>query len=277
MRSFTRQLFAVVLLAFAMSARAQVLARPGWAGSGVSIEPWWRRAVFYRITPSLYQDSDGDGKGDLHGIVQRLDYIQSLGVDAILLAPPIQPEGFDDLARAASQHHLRLLVEIPTPDAAEARLWLNQGAAGLYVDIDGTKTNAGPVLRELRRLTDSYPGERILLTGAAGSHAGADGPELVAAQVMTSSLQASALRLQLVAQVDGFDTTNPLLQLQGIATSDTTSGADETLATMLLTSRAAGDLRCGTRTWAAVARRQAGGDAVDAFEQDDDARGGCDP
>ena len=52
-----------------------------------SNDPWWKHAVFYEIYPRSFQDSDGDGIGDLNGITQRLDYLQSLGVDAIWLSP----------------------------------------------------------------------------------------------------------------------------------------------------------------------------------------------
>ena len=48
---------------------------------------WLRDAVFYQIYPSSFQDSDGDGYGDLKGILSRLDYIQSIGVTAIWLNP----------------------------------------------------------------------------------------------------------------------------------------------------------------------------------------------
>ena len=52
--------------------------------SGLAKDPtWWRCAVIYQIYPSSFQDSNGDGIGDLAGIVQRLAYIASLGVDAI--------------------------------------------------------------------------------------------------------------------------------------------------------------------------------------------------
>ena len=44
---------------------------------------WWRGAVIYQIYPRSYQDTSGDGIGDLYGIAQRLEYIESLGVDAI--------------------------------------------------------------------------------------------------------------------------------------------------------------------------------------------------
>jgi alpha-glucosidase len=51
------------------------------------VEPWWRHAVIYEIYPRSFQDSNGDGTGDLNGITQRLDYLQELGVDAIWIAP----------------------------------------------------------------------------------------------------------------------------------------------------------------------------------------------
>ena len=60
---------------------------------------WWRGAVIYQIYPRSYQDSNGDGIGDLMGIVQRLSYIASLGVDAIWISPfftsPMKDFGYD--------------------------------------------------------------------------------------------------------------------------------------------------------------------------------------
>ena len=65
--------------------------------------PWWREGVFYQIYPRSYQDSNGDGVGDLRGIIQRLDHLNgsegSLGVDAIWLSPfyrsPMKDFGYD--------------------------------------------------------------------------------------------------------------------------------------------------------------------------------------
>jgi alpha-glucosidase len=48
---------------------------------------WWKHAVIYEIYPRSFQDSNGDGVGDLKGIIQRLDYLHSLGVDTIWLSP----------------------------------------------------------------------------------------------------------------------------------------------------------------------------------------------
>ena len=60
---------------------------------------WWRGAVIYQIYPRSYQDSNGDGVGDLLGIVRRLPYIASLGVDAIWISPfftsPMKDFGYD--------------------------------------------------------------------------------------------------------------------------------------------------------------------------------------
>jgi len=57
---------------------------------------WWQNAIIYQISPWSFLDTDGDGKGDLNGIVERLDYIVSLGVDAIWLTP-INESPMDDL------------------------------------------------------------------------------------------------------------------------------------------------------------------------------------
>jgi len=60
---------------------------------------WWRGAVIYQIYPRSYQDSNGDGVGDLLGIVNRLPYIASLGVDAVWISPfftsPMKDFGYD--------------------------------------------------------------------------------------------------------------------------------------------------------------------------------------
>jgi len=61
--------------------------------------PWWKGATIYQIYPRSFQDTNGDGVGDLAGIAQRMDYIAALGVDAIWISPfftsPMRDFGYD--------------------------------------------------------------------------------------------------------------------------------------------------------------------------------------
>jgi oligo-1,6-glucosidase len=60
---------------------------------------WWKEAVFYQVYPRSFKDSNGDGIGDLRGIIEKLDYLEALGVDAIWLSPvydsPNDDNGYD--------------------------------------------------------------------------------------------------------------------------------------------------------------------------------------
>lgn len=60
---------------------------------------WWKNAVIYQIYPKSFQDSNGDGIGDINGIIRRLDYLEELGIDAIWLSPvcksPQDDNGYD--------------------------------------------------------------------------------------------------------------------------------------------------------------------------------------
>src|SRR5574342_741403 len=60
---------------------------------------WWKECVVYQIYPRSFMDSNGDGIGDLQGIIQKLDYLKLLGVDVIWLSPvydsPNDDNGYD--------------------------------------------------------------------------------------------------------------------------------------------------------------------------------------
>ncbi|WP_020210743.1 alpha-glucosidase family protein [Gilvimarinus chinensis] len=62
-------------------------------------QPWWRGAIIYQVYPRSLMDSNGDGVGDIPGIISKLDYIKSLGVDAIWVSPffksPMKDFGYD--------------------------------------------------------------------------------------------------------------------------------------------------------------------------------------
>ncbi|MDO5572849.1 MAG: alpha-glucosidase [bacterium] len=69
------------------------------SGNGRIQEAWWKEAVFYQIYPRSFMDSDGDGIGDLQGIISRLDDLKELGVDVLWLSPvydsPNDDNGYD--------------------------------------------------------------------------------------------------------------------------------------------------------------------------------------
>ena len=240
-RPKARYFFTVILLCLigAVPGRAQVLAQRNWAGSGVTVEPWWRRAVFYRINPETFQDSNGDGKGDLAGVALRLDYLQSLGVDALILHAPLgelSTDGADDLERAAVGRSMRVLVELGAPSSqssdaqyvATARQWLNQGAAGVYVPtlelekVDGAG-HIALLLHQLRTLTNSFPGGRVLLADASSK----PDQDLVKALAKETQLTASAA----IGVASGGSATAASLRAQltaalGTAALGTTTTAD---------------------------------------------------
>ena len=60
---------------------------------------WWKEAVFYQIYPKSFQDTNGDGIGDLRGVISRLDYLETLGIDGIWMSPvcasPQVDNGYD--------------------------------------------------------------------------------------------------------------------------------------------------------------------------------------
>ncbi len=68
-------------------------------GTAPDSRPWWSDAVFYQVYPRSFSDSNGDGVGDLSGVVDRLGYLELLGIDAIWLSPvmrsPMADHGYD--------------------------------------------------------------------------------------------------------------------------------------------------------------------------------------
>src|SRR5258708_9340405 len=138
----------------ATSAPSQTLARPGWVGSGMNTDVWWKHAIVYQVNPLNFNPPTGKdpAASGLHGVAQRLDYIHSLGADALLLTA-IQPDAahaqsidppyrtLDDLhhlIHEATRPNIRILLDldpkIPAPDVPNvARFWLNRGIPGFHV------------------------------------------------------------------------------------------------------------------------------------------------
>lgn len=113
--------------------------------------PWWERGVVYQVYPRSFHDSDGDGVGDLAGIERRLDYIASLGVDAIWLSPifpsPMADFGYDvadfrgiepmfgtlaDFDRLLAEVHareLKLLLDFVPNHTSDQHAWFKDSRA----------------------------------------------------------------------------------------------------------------------------------------------------
>ena len=86
----------IMLLVSITAANGQELMTKNKSGMD---DKWWKSAVVYQIYPRSFKDSDGDGVGDLKGIISKLDYIKSLGIDAVWLNPiyasPNDDNGYD--------------------------------------------------------------------------------------------------------------------------------------------------------------------------------------
>jgi alpha-glucosidase len=112
---------------------------------------WWQRGVIYQIYPRSFQDSDGDGVGDLAGILQRLEYCATLGVDALWLSPiypsPMADFGydvsdytgvhplfgtlqqFDELATRMRQRGLKLILDYVPNHTSDRHPWFQASRA----------------------------------------------------------------------------------------------------------------------------------------------------
>ncbi|MGL9618887.1 alpha-amylase family glycosyl hydrolase [Bradyrhizobium sp. U531] len=112
---------------------------------------WWRDGIFYQIYPRSFQDSDGDGVGDLAGILRRLPYVKSLGVDAIWLSPifpspmadfgydisdytGIEPlfgtmDDFDALIAAVHDSGLKLILDLVPNHTSDQHPWFVESRA----------------------------------------------------------------------------------------------------------------------------------------------------
>ena len=109
---------------------------------------WWRGAVIYQIYPRSFMDSNGDGIGDLKGITSKLDYIASLGVDAIWISPFFQSpmadfgydvsdyravdplfgtlDDFDELLKCAHQLDLKVIIDQVISHTSDQHPWFQQ-------------------------------------------------------------------------------------------------------------------------------------------------------
>lgn len=134
---------------------------------------WWRNAVIYEIYPRSFADTNSDGIGDLNGVINHLDYLADLGVDAIWIAPfypspqvdfgydisdytGVEPAygtlaDFDRLVREATKRHIRVIADLVLNHSSDQHPWFQQSRssldnakAGWYVWRDGAPGGQPP-------------------------------------------------------------------------------------------------------------------------------------
>jgi alpha-glucosidase len=109
---------------------------------------WWRQAVVYQIYPRSFSDSNADGIGDLRGIIAKIDYLASLGIDAVWLSPfypseladggydvadyrDVDPrigtlEEFDELIAKLHQNGIRIFVDVVPNHSSDQHVWFQE-------------------------------------------------------------------------------------------------------------------------------------------------------
>ena len=106
---------------------------------------WYKNAVFYEISVRAFKDSNGDGHGDLCGLTEKLDYLQTLGVDCIWIMPiypsPLKDDGYDiadyysvdsaygsldqlkGMIEAAHQRGIRIIMDLVLNHTSDVHRW----------------------------------------------------------------------------------------------------------------------------------------------------------
>lgn len=121
---------------------------PDKPADSVIAKEWWKEAIVYQIYPRSFKDSNGDGIGDLKGIISELDYIQSLGVTAVWLNPiytsPNDDNGydvsdyrnimkdfgsmadFDALLKGLHERHIKLVMDLVVNHSSDEHAWFKE-------------------------------------------------------------------------------------------------------------------------------------------------------
>jgi alpha-glucosidase len=148
------RIFRVLTLTIFLAATglvAQTTAVASGAAAPAIDSTWWKHAVIYEIYPRSFQDSNGDGVGDLNGITERLDYLQELGVDAIWISPMypspqvdfgydisdyenVDPQygtlkDFDRLVAEAKKRNIRVVLDMVLNHTSDKHKWFIESAS----------------------------------------------------------------------------------------------------------------------------------------------------
>lgn len=145
MNNFNKQLLLLILLGMNTIGNSQMILKNS---TNTSTEKWWKEAVIYQIYPRSFKDSNGDGVGDLRGIISKLDYIKSLGVDAVWLNPifesPNDDNGydvsdyrkilgefgtmsdFDELMEGLKKRNIKIILDLVFNHCSDEHYWFQE-------------------------------------------------------------------------------------------------------------------------------------------------------
>jgi len=150
------KLLLAISVSLCLSTATSFAQQPALPGAPPAVAPgndqtWWKHALLYEIYPRSFQDSNGDGVGDLNGITQRLGYLETLGVDAIWIAPmypspqvdfgydisdyeSVDPQygtlaDFDRLESEAGKHHIRIVLDMVLNHTSDKHRWFLESAS----------------------------------------------------------------------------------------------------------------------------------------------------
>lgn len=146
--NWTKKISSLAIVAVGLLSGATATVAAGQSKTAVHEQDWWKNAVIYEIYPRSFQDSNGDGIGDLNGITARLDYLKALGVDAIWLTPiypspqvdfgydiadyeNVDPQygtlaDFDRLVAEAGKRHIRIIMDMVMNHTSDKHKWFEE-------------------------------------------------------------------------------------------------------------------------------------------------------
>ena len=147
---------------------------------------WWHDKVAYQIYPKSFYDSNGDGIGDLQGIIQKLDYLKDLGVDIVWISPiypsPFADQGYDisdyynidpsfgtledmdELIREAKKRDMYILMDLVVNHCSDEHEWLKKPAL-----IRMGNTEISSILKTAKKARSFHATGEVILVALCGN------------------------------------------------------------------------------------------------------------
>lgn len=224
-------------------------------------QPWWHTAVVYQVYPRSFADSDGDGIGDLRGVVSKLDHLQRLGIDVIWLSPfypsPQVDNGydvsdytavdpifgsladFDELLLQAHARGIKVVIDVVPNHTSDRHAWFTDSRSSRTSDKRDwyiwrpprAGTVGGEPGAEPNNWASFFSGSAWQWDPSSGEYYlhlfAAEQPDLNWENPAVRSAMADVLRWWIARGVDGFrfDVLNLISKVPGLPDGDTLPGS----------------------------------------------------